>query len=132
MTNTGEIQTIISHWKKILDLNDKSWVVFEHGTIVIFPDKVGNLKEEAIELMKTWGPVVPGTNLGDFSVTELDNNLGWTIHYCYDNILNYVTPSELEIESEDSIGNNMFIGLTGREKRKNDAKDLQIIHIEEK
>ena len=85
-------------------------------------------KEYAINLMKTMGIVVPGSSHGDFNVRPLDKIPGWIVEYHHEDILSYVSPSEVDGEH----AGHMIVGLHGRQKRGEDAQSLEIIHIEKR
>jgi len=74
------------------------------------------------------GFVAPSSSHGDFSVTKLKDALGWIVHCHHPDILNYVSPSELE----DPNSGDMIIGVHGRQKRGEDAQSLDSIHIEQR
>ncbi|NHK29799.1 MAG: hypothetical protein FK730_00510 [Asgard group archaeon] len=127
------MESLIDILRDIIKGEKKIWVMFEHGTCIIIKKPEDNIQSQAIELLKKWGPVVPGTSAGDFNVIDLDNNPGWVVLYHHPDILNYVSPEEIKKEfSEDLIGDQMTIGLFGRKKRHDDAISLKIIHIEGK
>ena len=70
----------VSIWRAILDDNQKSWVLFEHGTCVIFLKPRTDLAAQASKTICTWGPVIVGTPSADFNVIDLDNSLtGWVV-----------------------------------------------------
>ncbi len=132
MMSTTNKNPLIEQWRKLIVLKKGKWVLFENGTIIIFHEEIENIEKEAKSLMEKWGPVAPGTNLGDFSVEHLDNDPGWVVNYVYEDMHNYVSPTDFEDQSpsDNEIGNDVTIGLIGREKRKKDASSLVIIHIE--
>jgi len=113
-------------WRKILHEDIKRWVIFKHGTIVTCKNPDVDIKEYALELMRTMGPVMAGTSHGDFNVTHLKDLPGWVVHYHHPDILSYVSPEEMD----DSNAPDIVIGLTARKKRADDAGSLEIIHIE--
>ena len=120
-------EKLIDIWQKIIVGDQKSWVLFKNGTVVIFSDAQANLREKAIEIMKEYGPVRAATSSGDFSVIDLITAEGWTVTCHHPDILTYVSPEEMQLNLEDWI-----IGLFGRSKRNTDALELEIIHIEDK
>lgn len=108
----------------------RDWVLFENGTYIIF-DKVDtnlNPKEEAIKLMKQYGPVHSGGPAGDFSVTHLNKTEGWVVSGHGYGMYTYVNPTELESNSPSEVE----IGLYGRSKRNQDGLNPKIIHINKK
>ncbi|NHI94756.1 MAG: hypothetical protein EAX96_19855 [Candidatus Lokiarchaeota archaeon] len=125
------VKNIIETWRSIIITEDSSWVIFEHGTCIVFksPDPPLNLKKEAIDLLKKWGPVVPGTPSGDFNIISLEQQSGWVITCHHPDIINYVDRSEFD---EFQLVGEVNIGLLGRSKRDADAKSLKVIHIEKK
>ncbi|KAJ5177115.1 uncharacterized protein N7482_002992 [Penicillium canariense] len=114
-------------WRTILG-DQKSWVLFEHGTCVIFPEPGTDLAAQASEFLSTWGPVAVGTSAADFNVIELDNPLtGWVVTGHSPDVLNYVSPQDVT-ESEPP---DFLVGLYGRGNRDQDAHSLKVIHIED-
>ena len=122
-----EVRTLNETWRKILPEESKTWVIFKNGTVVICSEPDKDPREYALDLMKNWGFVAPGSSHGDFSVTHLDDVPGWVVNCHHQDIVNYVSPSELE----DPDSGDMMIGLHGRYMRGEDAKNLEIIHIEQ-
>ena len=49
----------------------KPWVLFKNLSVVVIeePDDEKSLEEQAIDIMKRDGPVIPGTPHGDFNVS---------------------------------------------------------------
>lgn len=129
----NENQSIVSIWKEIINNDDETWIIFEKGTCIILLEPEEDLEKQAITLLKEWGPVVPGTSLGDFNVQKEKNLPGWIVLYSHPDIANYVSPEEmLEDESDTKVYNDMIIGLIGRKKRQEDSQLLKIIHIEDR
>ncbi len=124
-------ENIIDTYRSIITTEDASWVIFEHGTCVIFknPDPNLDLKKEAINLLKEWGPVYPGTPAGDFNVTGLENDPGSIVTCHHPDIINYVKRSDVA-RDEFQLVNEAQIGLFGRSRRDLDAKSLKVIHVE--
>ncbi|MFW9994200.1 MAG: hypothetical protein ACFFD4_19305 [Candidatus Odinarchaeota archaeon] len=133
MSKKNDITTLVDTWRSILKDGDKSWVMFEHGTCVIFVEPQMDLQARAREIMEDGGLVIPGTPAGDFRVMALKNHLGWLVVYHYPGIVNYVDPRELEDdELSDPVKQEFVIGFIGREKRHKDAESLNIVHVEDK
>jgi hypothetical protein len=66
----------IVRWKEIFKdyKGVKAFVVFSHGSCVIFPEAITNsaaAKAKAKEIMKNYGPVVAGTPAGNFNVMKV-------------------------------------------------------------
>jgi len=124
-------ENIIDTYRSIIVTEDSSWVVFKHGTCVIFknPDPKLDLKKEAIKLLKEWGPVVPGTPSGDFNITTLTEQPGWVVTCHHPDIIDYVDRSDFD---EKMLVGEINIGLMGRSKRDKDAKSLKVMHVEKK
>ena len=116
-------------YEEIIVTEDASWVIFENGTCVVFknPDPKLDLKEEAIKLLKEWGPVVPGTSAGDFNITTLTQHPGWIVTCHHPDIINYVSPTDFD---EKQLVGEVNIGLFGRSMRDTDAKSLKVIHVQ--
>ncbi|MFW9924645.1 MAG: hypothetical protein ACFFDW_15290, partial [Candidatus Thorarchaeota archaeon] len=89
-----------------------------------------NLEQKTIEILKEWGPIIPGTDRGDFKVHKAETLPGWLVFYAHPDIANYVSPEELSLDETEESFNDLTIGLAGRNKRHLDAESLKIIHIE--
>jgi hypothetical protein len=114
-------------WRRIIVGEDKAWVLFSHGTCVIFTGFTGaNLAEEALRIMRAWGPVHAGSSAGDFSVIGLDNDPGWVVTCHHPDVLTYVSPGDLGPDPSE-----LEVGLFGRTQRQADTEELRVIHIEE-
>lgn len=111
-------------WEQIVIGDNKSFVCFSNGTCVILMSPSGDLSHQATELLKEWGPVHAGSPAGDFTVINLQDHPGWVVLSQHNDVLTYVAPSEL-----DQSTNDIAIGLLGRSKRDQDAKDLRIVHV---
>ncbi len=120
-------QQMVEHLRKIIRGPQKSWVLFAHGTCVILMAPESDLRRQATDLLREWGPVRAGSPAGDFSVQHLDSYPGWVIYGHHPDVINYVAPSELPARSSDAE-----IGLLGRTKRHNDGLHLQAVHVEDK
>lgn len=77
-------------------------------------------------MLKEWGPVVIATPTGDFNVLKPSGIAGWIVTSHRDDIFTYVSPQELRGQS----ASDLFVGMTGRAKRDQDAKELVIAHVE--
>lgn len=119
----------IAAWRAVLvGAATKSWVLFEHGTIVILMQPSSDLRAQAIALMKDWGPVHVGSPAGDFSTVTLTDHPGWAVTCHHNDILTYVAPSEMSQENPSDLA----VGLYGRSKRDADARSLTILHVEDR
>lgn len=118
---------MISDIKYVIKPEIKNWVLFSHGTFVIFKNinKGDNLAEKAIEHMKKFGSVHPGSEAGDFNVRELENHKGWLVSGYGPNMATLVYPQEIENKNHDTL----VVGIFGRTKRDKDSQELEIIHI---
>jgi hypothetical protein len=101
------------------------WVIFRYGTIVLCRDPAADPVEYATTLLEQWGPVYPGTPLGDFDVGLAGKSPGWLVNFAHDDIGTYVSPEEIS-EAEQNV---FHIGLYGRAKREADSKAMDIVHI---
>ncbi|NHJ33617.1 MAG: hypothetical protein FK732_12220, partial [Asgard group archaeon] len=61
MSKEDEINRMIAIWREILVEKENSWVMFEKGTCVILLEPEEDIRAQAIEILKVWGPVVSGT-----------------------------------------------------------------------
>jgi hypothetical protein len=119
-------KSLIETWRRIITGENKSWVMFSNGTCVILMQPEEDLTRQAVELMKIYGPVHPGSSSGDFSIVNLDDDPGWVVTGHHPDILNYVARDEVADPNGDLV-----IGLLGRSKRDQDATELAVIHLED-
>ena len=122
----SDAKAMVSGWQRILQGQGKSWVVFENGTCVVLMEPSGDLKEQAIELLKEWGPVHAGTPAGDFNVIALPDHAGNVVTSHHPDIMTYVPPDEADEETSE-----MMVGLIGRAKRDQDAQELKVVYVED-
>lgn len=118
--------SLIETWRRIIIGEYKSWALFSNGTCVILMQPEADMRRQAVEMMKTYGPVHAGGPAGDFSVITLDDDPGWVVTSHHPDILTYVSPDEVAEQSNDLV-----IGLLGRSKRDLDASELMVIHVED-
>jgi hypothetical protein len=119
-------ESLIETWRRIIIGEHKSWALFSNGTCVILMQPEVDLRRQAVEMMKTYGPVHAGTPAGDFSIINLDDDPGWVVTSNHPDIMTYVSPDEVTERSNDLV-----IGLLGRSKRDLDAAELMVIHVED-
>ena len=112
-------------WRSIIVGPGKSWVLFRQGTCVIITVPTADIRSEATNLLREWGPVHEGTPAGDFGVTHLDDDPGWVVTCHHPDILTYVSPKNVARAAKD-----IEIGLLGRARRNQDSAELEIAHIE--
>jgi len=120
-------QSLIETWRTIIVGEGKSWVLFKHGTCVVITNPTGDIKTQAIDLMKEWGKVTVATPSADFNVIGLRDDPGWVVTCHHPDILSYVGPDEVEGDTEPQ---GIVIGLLGRSKRGQDAEELEVVHAE--
>ena len=82
---------------------------------------------QAIKILKEHGSVVAGTPSGDFEVTKVPQINGWVVTGDYPGIMMYVFQEEVGEKNSD-----FEIGMIGRTKRERDAKELEVVHVEDK
>jgi hypothetical protein len=124
--NKTSIDDLVETWRSIIVGENKSWVLFEHGTCVIFTNATGDLAKQATDLLAEWGPVQVGTDAGDFDVVELAEHPGWVVTCHHPDILTYVDQEEVGAQAAE-----IMIGLIGRSKRDQDAHELTVVHVEQ-
>jgi hypothetical protein len=137
---------LIQKWKELLSgITEFSWVLFSNGTCVVIPNNLPSVKlhDEAIKVLKQYGPVYIGSPAGDFGVVSVFDG-GWLVsghHPKRIGITTYVDPVEVEglLRIADSsvpdwivkCEEDVVVGRYGRAKRDKDSKELNIIHIED-
>lgn len=120
------MESLIARWREIIQDREQSWVLFRNGTCVTVHAAAGDPVDVAIALMKEWGPVQVATPSADFNVAELPDGTGWVVTCHHQDINTFVSRDEMASASPPEV----FVGLTGRAKRDQDAQELQIIHLE--
>lgn len=118
---------MVDIWRALIQGANKSWVLFRHGTCVILLEPAGDLAVQAAALLAEWGPVHAGTPSGDFNVIHLSAQPGWVVTGHHPDILNYVGPDDVGPGAPDPA-----IGLLGRSVRDQDARDLTVVHVEDR
>ncbi|WP_238585087.1 hypothetical protein [Chryseobacterium sp. Leaf201] len=120
-------QELIENIKLAINPKFKDWVLFRNGTYIIFDDitKVKNIEDEAIAMMKEFGPVFAGGPAGDFNTIHLTKTEGWIVAGHGYGMYTYVSPSEMQ----NTSANDLEVGLFGRSKRDLDGKNPEIIYI---
>jgi hypothetical protein len=121
-------ESLAEVWRRLIVGADKSWVVFAHGTCVVLTSPTdGDLAAQAVDILREWGPVHAGSAAGDFGTITLDPPPGWVVTGHHPDVLTYVAPDDVPPSPRDLV-----IGLAGRHKRKLDATELQVIHVEDR
>ncbi len=118
---------LLENVKLAINPKFRDWILFENGTYIIFDnvDTISNIEEEAIRLMKEYGPINVGTPAGDFSVTHLNKTEGWVVSGHCHGMYTYVNPAEIKSKTPSDVE----IGIFGRSKREQDGKIPVIVHI---
>ncbi|MFB9238549.1 hypothetical protein ACFFWC_23980 [Plantactinospora siamensis] len=119
---------LVTIWRRSIGDGAKSWVLFGHGTCVVLPNPEpdADLAAMAIEILRAYGPVHPGSPAGDFGTIPLEPGPGWLVWCHHGDIMTYVDPGEVERTDDLSVG------LWGRSKRDWDAHELEVIHVEDR
>lgn len=118
---------LINIWRKIIVGEEKSWVLFHHGTCVVFSRPAVDLRLSAIDLIEQWGPVGTDNPVSDYRVVKLVRHDGWVVACRHPDILTYIDPEDLPEEEQTETR----IGLLGRGRRYADSAEKEIIHIED-
>lgn len=120
-----------SIWEELVRDQTTSIVCFLHGTCV-FSEPRDDLTQHALEIMRDFGRVIPGSSMGDFTVHDLRDHEGWVVMGHHEAIQTYVDPSEIDYDpAQDATSPipGLPVGLYGRTKRDMDAKQLKIVHV---
>jgi len=133
-SSAAQEQGYIDTWKELLRgfAGMTGFAVFSHGSVVILKGAHHSedaARAEALEVMKRYGPVFPGSEAGDFNTTPTKGD-AWMVSGYHENLMTLVLSKdkdEVEITNPDS---NMEVGIKGRGKRDQDSQDLKIVHVE--
>jgi hypothetical protein len=124
-----EIDPRIDLWRRLLDNNTKSWVLFEHGTCLVLMEPESDLGKQAREFLSTDGPIRAGTAMGDFAIQDLDAPFtGWIVTGHHPDMINYIAPEDSRLNGQES---SFLVGMLGRSDRDEDSQSLKIVHIED-
>ena len=123
----SDVPELVQTWRRIIVGDHKSWVLFAHGTCVVLLDPADDLADQAVGIMREYGPVHVGSPAGDFGTIDLDAAPGWAVTGHHPDVLTYVAPEEV---SEPD--NDLVVGLTGRAKRDLDGRELTVVHVEDR
>src|SRR5215813_10303844 len=118
-------------WRNLIRTG-RSWVLFKHGTVVVFTDSLPGVRHSAIAVLRRSGPVGPGSPSGDFAVSTSPKHAGWIVSYDHPDIMTYVGPDEVSRDPSGRPPDDVTIGLFGRDKRGRDAAELEVIHVSER
>lgn len=123
---------LVDVWRRILvDVfvggEPVSWVLFEHGTCVVLTDPAGDPADQAIGMLREYGPVRIGTSSADMGTIEPDDGPGWVVTGHHPDILTYVGPGERRGGRSE-----LAVGLIGRATRDADSHELTVVHVEDK
>jgi hypothetical protein len=125
----AETDPLVETWRQIIVGDEKSWVLFNHGTCVVLVEPGDDLADRAVAVLREFGPVQPGCPAADFGTVTLDSGPGWVVTGHHPDVLTYVSPDEVS-QTDDNL--HLAVGLTGRLKRDQDARDLTITHVEDR
>lgn len=123
-------EELTTHVRCAINPQFENWVLFRNGTYIVFdnPESISDIRKEATDLMKEFGPVHVGGPAGDFGVIALSETDGWVVSGHGYGMYTYVHPTELD----NPKAADLEIGLYGREKRDADGGSPEIIFINEK
>jgi hypothetical protein len=118
---------LIEAWRATLGGLDKTWVLFENGTCVVFTEPESDLTAQASAILREFGPVEDASPIGDFSATiPLPDRRGWLVAGHHSDIFTFVDADEVAPDTPD-----VDIGRLGRSRRKRDVEQLRVLHVED-
>jgi hypothetical protein len=119
---------LVEAWRETLSGLGKAWVLFEHGTCVVFTEPGADLAAQARALLQEFGPAADGSEVGDFAATiPLPDGRGWLVAGHHDDIATFVGRDEVAPGTPEAA-----VGRLGRAKRHQDTQQLRVLHVEEK
>ena len=130
MTDTSMTEKeLINHINLAIKPNYQDWVVFANGTYIILDDSLkDDPSNNALKIIKEFGPVYRGSPAGDMSITKLDKTHGWSVGCHYNGMYTYVHPDEL-VRAGMADCSDLDVGIYARAKRDKDSRDLKIIYV---
>src|SRR5262245_54586589 len=70
----------VEAWRATLTGLDKSWVLFENGTCIVFTEPASDLITQAKAILREFGHAGDASAIGDFAATiPLDDGRGWLV-----------------------------------------------------
>jgi len=125
---------LVDTWRQIIVGDEKSWVLFAHGTCVVLVSPAGDLAAQAVTILREHGPVRAGSSSADFGTVPLESVPGWVVTSHHADILTYVSPDDADEDdiTQDDDTTPLAVGLIGRANRDRDAQELTVIHVEDK
>ena len=119
---------LVEAWRATLGGLDKSWVLFENGTCIVFTEPGPDLITRAKAILREFGRAGDASEIGDFAAAiPLDDGRGWLVAGRHSDIVTFVSRDEVAAAAQDAA-----IGRIGRAKREQDTKQLRVMHVEEK
>ena len=95
--------------------------VFRNGTGVYSGESMS--ESEAVEMMRTWGPVEVGTPSGDFHVAAVESPVsGFAVRYHHPQIVSVAPRSEYPPDWSKVLAGSMI-----RLSRDMDSRDLHVV-----
>lgn len=80
-------------------------------------------ESEAVDIMRTWGPVEVGTPSGDFHVAAVESPVaGFAVRYQHPQIVSFAPSSEYALDCSKALAGSMI-----RLSRDMDSRDLHVV-----
>ena len=116
---------LIEAWRATLAGLDKTWVLFENGTCIVFTEPASDLTAQAKAILREFGRAGDGSEIGDFAATiSLPDGRGWLVAGHRSDIVTFVSRDEIAPGVPDAA-----IGRIGRAKREQDTEQLRVLHV---
>lgn len=121
-----DTEELVAVWQRILAPSGTSWALFENGTCVVLREPAGELADQAVTVLREFGPVHVGSPAGDFNVLTLKDGTGWLVTGHHPDVVTYVALDEPADRSD------LAVGIHGRTKRHQDGTALRVVHVEDR
>lgn len=115
-----DFEDAVDFWKDLFARTEATWVVFENGTLVLC-DEGPDPAASALEAIEIFSETLPGSALGDFTVTLRPDKGAWLVSYPGGRVFNYVEAEGCPSETA--------AGVLARSLREEDARTKTILHI---
>ncbi len=129
MMNESMISRLIELAKNQLNAQSPYWVLFEHGTSIVFknelPQDVEELKTWALEAMKRSIYLQRTVNTYQDDIIPIAAPLGWLVPTYFQGIYTFVAAEEFKQEAPSE----MAVWVKARNKQNKDAEALNIVYI---
>ena len=132
-----DVPAAVRFWRRLFQKAPNGWVLFRHGTLIAAEGGEADA-DAALDIIRQYGPVRPGSPNGDFSVYVMKGRRGWLVTCNHPRLLKHVGREVLDQTNWQGVRIGTFrgeqrrwqVGLVGRDIRHRDSLAPEIVHVE--